>query len=143
MPGQRSNRLPAGQGFSVGSLGAGGKPMQEAAEIIAAQARTIAGRWSKRIPPSIKVTVSADGQSAEITAGGPEAPMAFTFEAPGGRWVSHPVFGRPGQARKEWTWVKQVPRPFLSAAADQAATKAADAWGDAAITGWAKAHGFR
>jgi hypothetical protein len=143
MPSLASHRLPAGRGVTVGSLGAGGKPMREAAEIIAAEARAIAGTWSERIPPSIKVSVSADGKSAEITAGGPEAPMAFTFEAPGGRWVSHPVFGRPDRLRKEWTWVKQVPRPFLSTAADRAASKAADAWGDAAITGWAKARGFR
>jgi hypothetical protein len=117
--------------------------MREAAEIIAAEARAIAGAWSERIPRSIKVTVAADGRSAEITAGGAEAPMAFTFEAPGGQWVSHPVFGREDESRKEWTWVKQQPRRFLSAAADRAATKAADAWGDAVITGWAKAHGFR
>lgn len=143
MPSLASHRLPAGQGVNVGSLGAGGKPMRDAAEIIAADARAIAGTWSKRIPPSIKVSVAADGKSATITAGGAEAPMAFTFEAPGGQWVSHPVFGRADQTRKEWTWVKQVPRPFLSAAADRAATRAADAWGDAAITGWAKAHGFR
>lgn len=143
MPGPQSHRLPAGQGVSAGSLGAGGKPVRDAAEIIAADARAIAGTWSKRIPPSIKVNVAADGKSATITAGGSEAPMAYTFEAPGGNWVSHPVFGRADRTRKEWTWVKQVPRPFLSAAADRAATRAADAWGNAAITAWAKAHGFR
>ncbi len=139
MPGPRSHRLPAGQGISVGSLGAGGRPLRDAADIVAADARTSAARWSRRVPLSIKVSVSGDGKSATITAGGPGAPQAATFEL----GLSHPVYGRPTMTRKEWTWVKQIARPYLAAAAERQATKAADVWGNGVITGWAKNHGFR
>ncbi len=139
MPGPRSHRLPAGQGVEVGRLGAGGKPMAEAADIVAARARAISARWSRRIPLSVKVSVSPDGKSATITAGGSEAPQAATFEL----GLSHPVYGRPDRTRKEWTWVRQVARPFLAEAAESAATKAADAFGDAALTAWARNRGYR
>jgi len=139
MPGPRSHRLPAGQGISVGRLGAGGKPMRDAANVIAASARARSGAWSRRVPLSVKVSVSADGESATITAGGAEAPQAATFEL----GLSHPVYGRPTMTRKEWTWVKQIARPFLSAAAEAQATKAADVWGNGVITAWAKKNGFR
>jgi hypothetical protein len=139
MPGPRSHRLPAGQGISVGSLGAGGRPLRDAADIIAADARMSAARWSRRVALSLKVSVSGDGKSAPITAGGAEAPQAATFEL----GLSHPVFGRPTMTRKEWTWVKQIARPYLAAAAERQATKAADAWGNGVITGWARNHGFR
>ena len=62
------------------ALGAGGRPMRLAAEIIARDAREISGRWSRRIPGSVKVSVSADGKPATITAGGEAAPVAYTFE---------------------------------------------------------------
>ena len=139
MAGPHSHRLPAGQGVTVGRLGAGGKPMAEAAGIIAAGARARAGRWSRRVPLSIKVSVTADGKSATITAGGAEAPQAATFEL----GLSHPVFGRPDRTRREWTWVRQAERSFMAAAAEAQATKAADAWGTGVITAWAKSHGFR
>lgn len=139
MPGPRSHRLPAGHAISVGSLGAGGKPMREAAAILAADAKAISGRWSRRVPLSIRISVSADGQSATITAGGSEAPQAATFEL----GLSHPVFGRPTMTRKEWTWVKQIARPFLATAAEHSATKAADVWGNGVITAWARNNGYR
>lgn len=141
MPGVRISTR--GATVAVGALGAGGKPMREAAEIIAADARDIAGRWSKRIPPSITVRVSPDGKSATITANTHEdAPMAYTFEAPDRRMVWHPVFAR-GLDRREWTWVPQVPRPFLAPAAERSASKAADVWGEGVVRGWARARGFR
>jgi hypothetical protein len=139
MPGPRSHRLPAGKSISVGRLGAGGKPMRDAAEIVAADARGISGRWSRRVPLSVKISVSPDGKSATITAGGAAAPQAATFEL----GLSHPVFGRPDRLRGEWTWVKQIARPFLATAAEARATKAAEVWGDGVITAWAKNHGFR
>jgi hypothetical protein len=117
--------------------------VEKAAEIIAADAREISGRWSRRIPLSIKVSVAADGKSATITAGGDEAPQAIVFENPGGgAWRRHPVFAR-GPDRREWTWVAQVPRPFLSAAAERQASRAADAIGDAFVTAWARSRRFR
>jgi hypothetical protein len=134
-------RSVAGVTASAGAVSTRGA-VKDAAELIAADARVIAGRWSRRIPPSIRVTVAGDGKSATITAGGPEAPMAITFEDPGGgAWRNHPVFAR-GASRREWTWVAQAPRPFLAAAADRQATKAADLIGDGFVTAWARSRGF-
>ena len=135
-------RSVAGVTASAGAVSVRGA-VKDAAELIAADARKIAGRWSRRIPPSIRVTVAADGKSATITAGGPEAPHAIVFEDPGGgAWRNHPVFGRPDRTRRDWTWVAQQPRPFLAAAADRQASKAADLIGDGFVTAWARSRGF-
>jgi hypothetical protein len=124
---------------------AGGKPMRLAAEEIAAAAREISGRWSSKIPASIKVSVSSDGKSATITAGGPEAPAAYVAEGkPSGAPRRHPVYGRADRPRSEWTWRDWAPpRPFMQQAVDQAADKAADRWASSLIGEWAKRSGFK
>jgi hypothetical protein len=138
-------RLPPGAPVPVGSVSIRG-PMQRAADIIAADARRLAG-WSDRIPGSVHVSVAADGQSATITAGGEAAPQAITFENPGRGmsppWRRHPVFGRADRPRSEWTWVVQAPRPFMAPAADRSASKAADVLGDGFVAAWARAHRYR
>lgn len=114
--------------------------LREAADIVAADARRNAGAWSVRIPPSIGVT-TASSNVAVITAGGPEAPMAWTFEQPGGpREGYHPVFGHG--PRSEWHWVRQDARPFLAPAAEAMADRAAGAFANV-IDDWGRLLGFR
>jgi hypothetical protein len=113
--------------------------LRQAADLIAADAKRRAGVWSRRIPGSFTVTVTGD--VALITAGGPPAPMAYTFEAPEGPpGVWHPVFAY--QERKNWTWVRQDPRPFLGPAADAMAGAAMIQY--AKVTDdWCRQLGFR
>lgn len=70
--------------------------------------------WSRRIPRTVKVI--GKGDIVQIIAGGPKAPHAPVFDAPGGKPVRHPVFARPGTSRADWTWVTQQPRPFTQPA---------------------------
>ena len=146
--------------ISTPPLGAGGKPLRDAAETIAAKAREISGQWSARVPASIRVTVTSDGNTATIIAGGPAAPQAYTMEGrANGKPIAHPVFGhgtrirgplirdpRTKRLRHEppgWTWAKQTPRPFLQEAADSAIDAAADKWGKEVIEAWSRSSGFR
>lgn len=113
--------------------------LKQAAEIVAADARRIAGTWSRRIPPSVTVTASTN--VAVITAGGPEAPMAWTFEQQGGsREGYHPVYGQG--PRSEWHWKWQAPRPFLAPAAEAMADAAAGQFANV-IDDWARMLGYR
>lgn len=89
--------------------------LRAAAEVIAAAARASSARWSVRVPASVQAETGPSGIT--ITAGGPAAPQAYTMEgAPDGTPRAHPVYGHG--PRGGWTWVKQVPRPFLAEAAD-------------------------
>lgn len=111
---------------SVAGDGAQAARLKEAADIVAADARRRAAAWSRRIPPSVHVAILSP-ELAVITAGGPPAPMAWTFEAPGipeGVW--HPVFGHGPRSR--WHWIRQEPRPFLAPAAEAMADPAAGAF---------------
>lgn len=95
---------------TTGALGT--RDLRAAAEVIADGARRIAGEWSARIPPSIRVEVS--GSTATISS---DAPPAYPNEIEG---VRHPVFAR-GPDRREWHWVTNQYRPFLTRAADEQA----------------------
>jgi len=136
-------RTVGGTVISLPSLGAGGKPLRDAADIIARAARQISSRYSRRIPASVRVKVSGDGKTAVITAGGPAAPQAYTFEGRNsGAPIAHPVYGHG--PRSEWTWRNQIPvRPFMKQAVDSTIDEAADVWGSEVIDEWARRAGFR
>src|SRR5262245_42496390 len=83
-----------------------------AAEIIAAEARRLAARFSEQIPASIRVTGS--GTSYTISS---EVGPSYPNEVPG---VRHPVYGN------RHVWVLNQYRPFLAPAADAKADAAAE-----------------
>lgn len=93
------------------SLRAGG-------EIVAREARTLAGEHSDRIPATIKTRVR--GATVSVVAGGANAPVAAPWEMgnKGSRSDSttfrHRVFGQD-------VWVEQARYPFLRPAAKQKA----------------------
>lgn len=99
--------------------------LREAAGIIADQARVNAG-WSRKIPPSIKVSGGGAGVSISTNAG-----PAYPHEIPG---VRHPTFGH-----KPWT---NQHRPFLAPAGDEKADAAAGKFAEV-IDDWAKENGFK
>ncbi len=90
--------------------------LREAAEVIARQAKANAAGWSRRVPPSIRV--SGAYPEVIIRAG---APPAYPNEVPG---VRHPVFGGRGTKRPHAPWVLNQHRPFLAPAGDMAANRA-------------------
>jgi|SRR5271166_672140 len=130
-----------GGGASGGGGGGGGsgggddldKRLREAAEIIAAQARTNAAGWSGQVPPSIQV--SGGGGGVSITSG---APPSYPNEVAG---VRHPVFGGRGTRRPKAPWVTNKHRPFLAPAADEKIDAAAEAFAQV-IDDWAKRYGY-
>ena len=79
-------------------------PVMDEARLLGAATR------STRIPASVRLQGGAS--RITIAAGGPRAPQGRTFEL----GLSHPVYGHG--PRREWTWVKQSPRPFLRPAID-------------------------
>jgi hypothetical protein len=94
----------AGGVSRVTTLGAvGGGDLAAAAGIIAATAREMAGSWSAKIPPSIRVEVA--GKTATISADAPNA-------RPAELRLRHPLFGD----RKHWYGPPGA--PFLVPAAD-------------------------
>src|SRR5260221_390511 len=132
--------------------------LRDAAQIVADDAKLRSARWSRRVPLSIRLMGGA--RSVTIVAGGRAAPQAYTMEGyPSGRPISHPVYGR-GPSRRGvpvgtdprtgkiiydppgWTWVKQVPRPFLREAIDSKATEMTEAFAKV-IDDWAKEKGFK
>jgi hypothetical protein len=96
--------------------------MRRAGLLVAAEARRLAGAWSKQIPPEISVRAYVN--KAIITS---QVGPSYPNEMPR---VRHPVFGptlrnpRPG-------WVTNAHRPFLAPAA---AAKADDATREIAKT---------
>lgn len=89
--------------------------LRQAAQPVADFARASSGRWSRRVPASVRL----QGGSSRITiaAGGSRAPQAYTMEGrESGAPIAHPVYGHG--PRDKWTWVKQPPRPFLREAID-------------------------
>ena len=81
------------------------KKLQEAAEIVATEAKRIASSFSKRIPLATTVKTSADG-SVKIETDGTMAPNAASFEDA----QRHPVYGHMDR------WVKQDSRPYMTIA---------------------------
>ena len=115
--------------------------LRAAAEIIAQDARRRSARWSRRVPTSVRLQGGA--RSVTIVAGGRAAPQAYTMEGRrSGAAIAHPVYGRPDRTRKEWTWVKQLPRPFLREAIDAKSDQALAEFAKV-IDDWAHAKGYR
>jgi hypothetical protein len=113
--------------------------LRSAAEIVARDARRRSARWSRRVPGSVRL--QGGRRSVTIVAGGKAAPQAYTMEGrKSGAPVSHPVYGHG--PRKGWTWVKQVPRPFLREAIDSQSDAMLREFANV-IDDWAKARGFR
>ena len=108
--------------------------LREAAEVIARQARLNAAGWSKRIPPSIRVS----GSYPEVYIRS-AAPPAYPNEIPD---VWHPVFGGKGTKRPDAPRVLNQHRPFLAPAADEGANKALEKFSKL-IDDWALKAGFR
>lgn len=97
------------------------KQLRAGGEIMAIEARKIAGEHSEKIPPTIKVRVA--GATVAVVAGGAKAPVAGLFELGNkGKGKSqaasrrgtfrHPVFGN------RENWVNQEMHPFLRPAAE-------------------------
>lgn len=90
---------------------------QKAAKLLAMAARVASGKFSRRIPLSVKVIPFPSGNGAYIVAGGDIAPNAYPFET-GAR---HPLFAEVGSTRYTSSpWYPQPKRPFLDEAADSA-----------------------
>lgn len=116
-----------GDGSRFTTLGAaGGGDLAAAAEEIADGARELAGAWSSKIPPSVRVEVA--GSVATITA---DAPNAYPAEAR----AKHPLFGD----RKHWYGPPGL--PFLGPALD-ARAGAAMARYARKIDRWLRDRGF-
>lgn len=108
--------------------------LREAAQVIADQAKVNAAGWSRRIPPSIRVS----GAYPEVVIRS-AAPPAYPNEIPD---VWHPVFGGRGTKRPDAPRVLNKHRPFLAPAADQGANKALEKFAEI-IGDWAIRAGFR
>lgn len=96
------------------------KSLRKAGEIVAVEARSLAEKDSKSIPPTIKVRVAS--ATVSVVAGGKDAPVAGLFElgnTGGSKSASasrkgvfrHPVFGNRD------VWVNQPMHRFLAPAA--------------------------
>lgn len=109
------------------------KRLRQAAEIVAEACRIIAGRFSTRIPGSLRV--HSDSKSVYILGGGPEAPNAYPFDPPRNPPVRHPVFATG--PRSTWHWAPQPYRPFLEEGADAAGDRAAEIFANI-IDDWAQ-----
>jgi hypothetical protein len=94
---------------------------REAAEAIATEARSEAGRHSTSIPPTIRVHKLAEGNYA-VEAGGPDVPLAGLYEYgnKGARtpYFIHPVFSKPGDPEylDRGSWPHQQRFPFMAPA---------------------------
>lgn len=92
------------------------KELRAAGEIMAVEARKVAGEHSETIPPTIKVRVA--GATVSVQAGGAKAPIAGLFElgnkgrASRGKTFRHPVFNTG-------VWVEQPRHRFLEPAAEK------------------------
>lgn len=117
------------------------KRLRQAAQIVADDAKLRSGRWSRRVPLSVRLQGGA--RSVTIVAGGQDAPQAYTMEGKNsGAPIAHPVFGRSDELRTDWTWVKQIPRPFLREAIDAKSDEMLDAFAQV-IDDWSHDRGFR
>ena len=104
-----------------------------AAELIAKEARRLAGEWSATIPEQIQVTV--DGDTAIVScAAGPAYPNEVDR-------VRHPVYG-PTLKNPRPAWVANKHRPFLGPAAELKAGDAMQRYAQR-IDQLAKEAGFR
>ena len=114
--------------------------LRQGAECIAAAARLSSGRWSVRVPLSVRLEGGPSGIT--VVAGGPAAPQASTMEGnPDGSPRAHPVYGHG--PRKEWTWARQIPvRPFLAEAAEVTQDEVARIVAGV-VDDWAEQLGFR
>jgi hypothetical protein len=110
-----------------GSSGSGDEDLRAAAQIIADGAKEIAGVWSRKIPPSIYVTV--DGLVATVHASAPDArPAEFRLQ--------HPLFGDRSH------WYRAPGEPFLAPALDARIDRAMQRYANS-IDRYAKKHGWK
>lgn len=113
--------------------------LQQAAEIIADDARKRAALWSRRMPLSVRIR--GGSTRVTITGGGTRAPQYYTFEGkPSGAPRSHPVWGHG--PRETWHWVAQDPRPTLAVAAESKADEAAAKFAEI-VDDWTRQLGYR
>lgn len=110
----------------------------KAAREIAKEAKLISGRFSRRIPRSIRV--SLDSRGVNVQAGGPSAPQARMFETPGAR---HPLFAHGPRGTDGWRhWYTQPYRPFLEQAAEARGQDACEVYADEVIPELLREFGF-
>jgi hypothetical protein len=103
-------------------------------------AKLSSARWSRRVPASVRLGGGAN--HVQIVAGGQRAPQAYTMEGTAtGLPIAHPVYAR-GLNRREWTWVKQTPRPFMREAIDANIDLMVSRFADV-VDDWAKQAGYR
>lgn len=100
--------------------------LRKAGNVVATAAKSNAS-WSKRIPGSIRVGVTARGVS--VHAGGQKAPHAVVFEGrvDGGN-RRHPVYAQ-GE-RGGWTWAEQQAKPFMRSALNDNVDRVAEVVAD-------------
>ena len=91
------------------------RAVREEGRKVAGIARTSAGRWSNRIPDTIKV-LNSGLIAVVIRAGGDPAPHAVPYENKGQRGKFRHPLNYPNQGNKQH-WVSQNARPFLHPAA--------------------------
>jgi hypothetical protein len=113
--------------------------MMNAARMVAEEAKSIAGKFSTRIPAATRV--SASGDRIQVITYGDEAPNAAPFDFP----IRHPLNypnQRDAKLGKGRRYFARTPhRPYMEVAAtrkiDAAAEEVADVLDD-----WAKKAGF-
>lgn len=100
--------------------------LRKAGNVVATAARANAS-WSKRIPKTVKVSVTRRGVS--VHAGGDGAPHAVVFEGrvDGGN-RRHPVFAQGD--RSGWTWAEQQAKPFMRPALNDNVDRVAEVVAD-------------
>ena len=113
--------------------------LRRAAQPVADYARASSGRWSRRVPASVRL--QGGGSRITIAAGGTAAPQAYTMEGrESGAPIAHPVYGHG--PREHWTWVRQIPRPFLREAIDATEDEVVEIFAGV-VDDWAAELGYR
>ena len=113
--------------------------LRRAAQPVADAARASSSRWSRRVPASVRLQGGAS--RITIAAGGARAPQAYTFEGrESGAPIAHPVYGHG--PRETWTWVRQVPRPFLREAIDATEDEVVEIF-SGIVDDWCEELGYR
>jgi len=106
--------------------GGGDVDLRAAAELIADDAKDLAGSWSRKIPPTIETSI--DGLVATVSASAPNA-------RPAELRLRHPLF------RDRHHWYGPPGEPFLAPAADARANAAMARYAQK-IDRWAREAGF-
>lgn len=124
--------------------------LKYAAQVIARAAKDIAGEFSTRIPPAIKVFATSS-DSVNINGGSPGGKWGWTpihawmFSEPHSASVpKHPLFASGPRGTDGWKyWYYQPYRPFLDEAAEAKSQEAAEAYADVAFPMYARAYGYK